>query len=68
MSQKLLIKLCLICACSDTISHKIAGENITQYLNALGENISKGFSSLTGCDATTGMLGITKHAAFQNTA
>ena len=36
--------------------------------NALGEDRSKGllmFHSLTGCDTTTGMLGITKHTAFQ---
>ena len=36
--------------------------------NALGEDRSKGllmFHSLTGCDTTTGILGITKHTAFQ---
>ena len=36
--------------------------------NALGGDRSKGllmFHSLTGCDTTTGILGITKHTAFQ---
>ena len=41
---------------------------IHKMFNALGEDRSKGllmFHSLTGCDTTTGILGITKHTAFQ---
>ena len=41
---------------------------IHKMFNALGEYRSKGllmFHNLTGCDTTTGMLGITKHTAFQ---
>ena len=41
---------------------------IHKMFNTLGEDRSKGllmFHSLTGCDTTTGMLGITKHTAFQ---
>ena len=41
---------------------------IHKMFNALEEDRSKDllmFHSLTGCDTTTGMLGITKHTAFQ---
>ena len=41
---------------------------IHKMFNALGGDRSKGllmFHSLTGCDTTTGILGITKHTAFQ---
>ena len=41
---------------------------IHKMFNALGEDRSKGllmFHSLTGCNTTTGILGITKHTAFQ---
>jgi len=57
------------CVCSNTIYPlKLQVIPIHKVFNALGEDRAKGllmFHSLTGCDTTAGMLGITKHTAFQ---